>query len=142
MFRLFSGVAILMMFLSLSSCCGSKPAEPVPAVTVKFEGYKDSDKASAWVIETQPGHPENKLDSVFYGPLHHITGYSFVLEFHKDGANGDYHIYADLLKGANVITDVVINSDEDKCGYEVLTYNYRFNGNYYDQKTQWITIHK
>ncbi len=142
MFRLFSGIAILMILISLGSCCGSKPADPVPAVTVKFEGIKDSDQSRVWVIETLPGQPENKLDSVFYGLLHHVTDYSFILEFKKNGGNGDYHIYADSVKGPNVITDVVINKEEDDCGYEVMTFNYRFNGNYYDQRTHEISIHK
>ncbi len=142
MFKFFSGIIIFLMLFSLWSCCGSKPPEPEAAVTVKFEGYTDSDQANAWVIETEPGKPENRLDSVFYGPLHHITGYSFLLQFRKNGANGDYHIHADLLRGSHVITNVVVNTEEDKCGNEVLTYSYRLNGNYYDQRTYEIRIHK
>ncbi|NOX85327.1 MAG: hypothetical protein GXO86_05095 [Chlorobi bacterium] len=142
MFRLFSVVFIFGMLISLWSCCGSKPPDPVPAVTVKFEGLKDSDQSRVWVIETQPGQPETKLDSVYYGLLHHVTDYSFVLEFKKNNANGDYHIYADSVKGPNVITNVVINTETDDCGYEVLTFNYRFNGNYYDQRNYEIRVHK
>ena len=142
MIRLLFGVTVLLMFFFLSSCCGSKPPEPDPSVKVKFVGYEDSDKANAWVIETEPGNPDRKLDSTFYGLLNHLTDYSFVLQFKKNGGNGDYHIFADSLKGSWVVHDVVVNTETDDCGYEVLTFSYRFNGNYYDQRTYEIKVHK
>jgi len=142
MLKLFSGVFILFILFLSSSCCNNKPPEPVAAVKIKFEGLKDSYQSRAWVIETAKGDSSTKIDSVYYGLMHHVVGYSFLLEFRKDEPNGDYYIYADSVRGPNVITEFVLNTDQDKCGNDVITFTYRFNGIFETQKVREITIHK
>lgn len=142
MLKLFFGFIVLSLLFLSSSCCNSKAPEAVAAVRIKFEGLKDSYQSRAWVIETAKGDSSIKIDSVFYGLMHSVVDYSFDLEFRKAGPNGDYHIYADSVKGPNVITEFVININQDKCGNDEITYTYRFNGTFETEKVHELTIHK
>jgi len=133
---------ILASLLNLQSCCLSKPPEQVAGVLVVFEGINDADKSKAWVIETAQGNPDEQIDTTYYGALHHLTSYSFFLDFRTTGQNGDYYIYADSVKGINVITEMDLWTDTDKCENEKIYYNYKFNGFLQTQANQRIVVYQ
>ena len=98
----FSQTLLFILFAALyilQSCCTNKEPEQEAGVLVVFEGINDYFIYKAWVIETEQGKPDAIIDSVYYGALHHITGYSFFLPFKTSGQNGDYYIYADSVRG-------------------------------------------
>jgi len=107
---------------------------------VVFEGINDSYKSKVWVIETEQGKPNAIIDSVYYGALHHITGYSFFLPFRTSGNNGDFYIYADSVRGSNVIRELELWTDEDKCGNQEIFYHYKFNSLFQTQANNRIVI--
>jgi hypothetical protein len=120
----------------------SKQPEQEAGVLVVFEGIDDSYKSKAWVIETEQGKPDAQIDSVFYGALHHITDYSFFLPFRTTGENGDYYIYADSVRGENVIREMDLWTGSDKCGNEEIFYQYKFNSLFQTQDNQRIIIYQ
>jgi len=132
-------VQLSFLFI-LQSCCISKQPEQEAGVLVVFEGINDIYKSKVWVIETEQGKPNAILDSVYYGALHHITGYSFFLPFRTSGNNGDFYIYADSVRGSNVIRELELWTDEDKCGNQEIFYHYKFNSLFQTQANTRIVI--
>lgn len=126
----------------MQSCCMTKQPEQEAGVIVIVEGINDSDKSKIWVIETEQGNPDVRIDSVYYGPLHHITNYSFFLPFRKSGENGDYYIYADSVRGENVIKEMDLWTDADKCGNEEIFFQYKFNGLFQTQANKRIVVYQ
>lgn len=135
-------VLLLIVLFILQSCCMTKQPEQEAGVLVVFEGINDSDQSKAWVIETEQGKPEATIDSVYYGALHHITEYSFFLPFRTIGENGDYYIYADSVRGENVIKEIELWKESDKCGNEEIFYHYKFNGFLQTQSNKRIVVYQ
>lgn len=135
-------VLLLGMIFIIQSCCITKPPEQVAGVLVVFEEIFDEDHFKAWVIETEQGNPDNIIDSVYYGALHHVTEFSFFLEFRKTGENGDYYIFAGPGTNANEIKEMKLWTDSDKCGNEEIFYNYKFNGFLQTHKNERINIYR
>lgn len=130
------------LLLFLQSCCMTKQPEQEAGVLVVFEGINDSDKSKVWVIETEQGNPDAKVDSVYYGALHHITSFSFFLPFRTIGENGDYYIYADSVRGENLIKEMDLWTDTDKCGNEEIFYHYKFNSLFQTQANKRIVVYQ
>lgn len=142
-FKIPSVFALQFTFLLfLQSCCMTKQPEQEAGVLVVFEGIEDSYKSKVWVIETEQGNPDAKIDSVYYGPLHHITNYTFFLPFRKTGENGDYYIYADSVRDENVIREMDLRTETDKCGNEEIFYQYKFNGLFKTEEDKRILVYQ
>ena len=142
--RLFStGVSIILLgsiLIYTQSCCNNKYPYEIATVTLRFEDLNDTDLSRAWAIETERNNPDAQVDSIFYGYLNESNNYSFLLEFDRSGPNGDYYIYTDSVSAQNVITEVEVIVEEDKCKGDIVNYTYRFNGEQKSKQDKEIVI--
>ncbi len=142
--RLFNtGISIILLTTVLiytQSCCNNKQPYEIAVVTVRFEDLNDTDLSRVWVIETERNNPDARVDSIFYGYLNQTNKYSFLLEFDRSNPNGDYCIYADSVSTQNVITEVEVIVEEDKCKGDIVNYTYRFNGEQKSKQDKEIII--
>ncbi len=120
----------ILTILSFLSC--DKNKDQYAAVDIKFEGLEDAPLVHAWVIETERNDTSVRLDTVIQTQLHKVNKYTIELEFKTESLNGDYLIYADSIKGVNMITDVIVNKD--------FTFTYLFNGIPKTEKDHYLII--
>jgi len=116
---IFIKALIILSVLFILYCCNNKEEE-FAGIMITFEGIEGSE---AWVIETAKNDTSIHLDTIEYGLMSKVNGYSFILQFKNDTENGDYLIFADSINQVNIISNVEVSIENDH-----YFYTFQFNG--------------